>query len=289
MKEQIIKLAGSIGITEAGIVQAGVFSDLGDILCMHKNTPMVPENIDERINPFLLMSDAKSIIVCLFPYYTTAPKGNISKYAYGEDYHYVTERKLSKVKALLESKGYKAQIYADNTPLNDRYLAYKAGLGFIGKNGFLINPLYGTYTFIGYIITDCPLTPDTPLENTCMQCMQCIKSCPGGALSECGSFDAQKCLSYITQKKGELSEDEKNIIKKSGSIWGCDVCQDVCPHNKNVPVSPFEEFTKNIISDLELDGEISNREFKRNYAKRAFSWRGKAVLLRNLNIIKNKK
>lgn len=288
MKEKIIKLAESIDITQIGILKAEVFSDLGDILYKHDSVPMVTDNTNERINPFLLMSEAKSIIVCLFPYFTDVPKGNISKYAYGTDYHTVIQNKLSSIKVFLENSGYKAEIHADNSPLNDRYLAYKAGLGFIGENGFLINPTYGSYTFIGYIITDCPLTPDTPLENTCMKCMQCIKSCPGSAISENHRFNHEKCLSYITQKKGELTEEEQSIIKKYGSVWGCDMCQDVCPHNKNVPSSPFEEFTENTISVLEIDESISNKEFKRKYSDRAFSWRGKNVLLRNLKILNEK-
>lgn len=288
MKSELIDLAGIIGISQIGVAAAEVFTDLGSILAKHPTPPMTTHDIDERINPFLLMPNAKSIITALFPYFNGNKKSNISKYAQGEDYHSVIKQKLSPLKSYLENRGYTAEIYADNSPLNDRYLAYKAGLGFIGKNGFLINPKYGTYTFIGYIITDCMLPPDTPLTLSCMDCMQCVRHCCGNALSENYGFDAEKCLSYITQKKGELTESEQGLIKSNATVWGCDKCQDVCPHNRNIPLSPFKEFTDNNIELLELDTDISNKQFKQKYANRAFSWRGKSVLLRNLNILEKK-
>lgn len=287
MKEKIINLAHSGGISQIGIVNAEVFFDLGSVLEKHNVAPMTEPNINIRINPFLLMTDARAIIVCLFPYYANSEKANISKYARGEDYHSVIAKRLSQIKDFLESNAYKAEIYADNSPLNDRYLAYKAGLGFIGRNGFLINPLYGTYTFIGYIITDCPLEPDTPSAQSCANCMRCVQNCPGHALSQNGQSDFTKCLSYITQKKGDLTADEKRIVKQNGSAWGCDVCQDVCPHNINAKKTDFPEFAQNLICTLDIDEHISNKEFKRRYSDRAFAWRGKNVILRNLKVLEN--
>lgn len=100
-------------------------------------------------------------------------------------------------------------------------------------------------------------------------------------------MDAKKCLSYITQKKGELSDDEKNIIKENKIIFGCDMCQKVCPHNKNVEMTNIEEFKNDLIEKLDLDeiNRISNKEFKRRYYNRAFSWRGKGIIKRNLEIL----
>lgn len=286
MKNKIIQTANNAGITQIGIVKAEVFSDLGNILQNRKQVPMTTDNIDERINPFLIMPEVKSIIVCLFPYFSDNTPHNISKYAHGIDYHTVIKHKLACIVDLLAENGFKAEIHADNSNLNDRYLAYKAGLGFIGENGFIINPVYGTYTFIGYVLTDCALPPDKPVNMSCIKCRQCIKSCPGQALSDNHMFDAEKCLSYITQKKGELSEHEENLIKESGSIWGCDVCQDVCPHNKNIKPTDFKEFSENLIHQLCVDENMSNKEFRRTYGDRAFAWRGKSVLIRNINILK---
>lgn len=287
MKEKIIKLAYEAGISQIGVAEAEVFADLGSVLRRYGTVPMTEPDANVRINPFLLMPEAKSIIVCLFPYYAGSEPSNISKYARGEDYHIVINKRLSPIKEFLENNGYCARIYADNSPLNDRYLAYKAGLGFIGRNGFLINPLYGTYTFIGYIITSCPLKSDTPSEQSCMNCMRCIQSCPGHALSAEHKFDFNKCLSFITQKKGELTQSEMTLMKKYASVWGCDVCQDVCPHNKNAAVSDICEFVHGLIHTLDIDENISNKEFKRRYSNRAFAWRGKNVILRNLKALKN--
>lgn len=288
MKNQLKQLGLSVGITQFGVVKADVFTDLAAVLESHSDVPMVCGEINERINPFLLMPSAKSIIVCLFPYYSGNTVHNISKYAHGLDYHTVIKQKLSVLCGCLAENGFSAEIYADNSPLNDRYLAYKAGLGFIGENGFLINPVFGTYTFIGSVLTDCPLDADTPMNISCIKCMKCISSCPGEALGKNHSFNAEKCLSYITQKKGELSVAEQTLVKKGGSIWGCDICQDVCPHNKNIPISPFDEFCENLIQNLHIDEEMSNKEFKRRYGNRAFAWRGKSVILRNMNILYGK-
>ena len=114
----------------------------------------------------------------------------------------------------------------------------------------------------------------------------CIKLCPGGALTENG-FDERKCVSYITQKKGELSEEEMNAIRNSGSVWGCDICQRVCPENKNKELTGINKFRENLILCIKNE-KISNREFKKKYAERAFSWRGKGVIDRNLSIINEK-
>ena len=118
----------------------------------------------------------------------------------------------------------------------------------------------------------------------CLGCRKCIKACPTGALGECGT-DGYKCLSYITQKKGELTQQEQELMRKCGTVWGCDICQDVCPHNADAEQTDIDEFREDLIDTLKLDSNISNKEFRRIYGKRAFAWRGKAVLVRNLEIL----
>ena len=275
-------------IADFGVVRARVFTELSDFLKKRGQTPMTTPDIRRRTDPFLIMPGARSIVVCLMSYYAGADAGNLSKYARGEDYHAVMGRALGELKRLIEGCGYQAECFCDSGDLNDRYLAYLAGLGFFGKNGFLIHPVYGTYTVIGYIVTDCPLAESSPLKNSCLGCGECIRHCPGGAIGEDGSFCCEKCASYITQKKGELSREEKGIIEKSGYIWGCDICQDVCPHNKNAKMTENPEFSEYLCKNLHIDGSMSNRAFRKMYKNRAYSWRGKGVIVRNQEVLEKK-
>ena len=136
MRDLLIREAEKLLITEIGFVKAEVFSDLGKILLFQTPPPMTTDNIEKRINPFLIMPCAKSIIVCLLPYRTASEKGKISQYAAGSDYHIVMKQKLSVLCGILISAGYKALCFCDNGDLNDRYLAYKAGLGFFRQKWF---------------------------------------------------------------------------------------------------------------------------------------------------------
>lgn len=229
--------------------------------------------------------EGKSAIVCLFPYYCGENEGNLSLYARGFDYHSVIKKRLSPVcdyiKLLSPDTG--CEIFADIGPEIDRILAYKAGLGFYGKNKMLINDDYGSYFFIGYILCSLKLEPGSPLDKTCIGCNLCIENCPGQALGE--NFDLNKCASHISQKKGDLTESEIAILRKSGLVFGCDICQRVCPHNKITP-KPMQEFSEDLIDSISLGDieHLSNREFLNKYKNRAFSWRGKSVLVRNIKI-----
>lgn len=232
-------------------------------------------------------ASGKSIVVCLFPYYLSFKKSNISRYAAVVDYHIISRKYLEKLAQNAKLLDY--EIYADISPYNERQLAYNAGLGVKGKNGLLINKKYGSYIFIGLIVLNSTeLKSDTPLNEECLKCGNCLKNCPGGALSDSGS-NINKCISELTQKKGELSEAEKKLIIKTGSIWGCDICSEVCPMNKDITETPLPEFKENIISSLyfkDLDG-LSNKEFIKKYSDRAFTWRGKKVLIRNCGVLEN--
>lgn len=260
MKEKIRLFAKSLGITEFGVA---------------------------------LTSENKTVLVFLFPYYCGNLKGNISLYARSSDYHLVVKKYLEKIALYIKSfkTNISYEIYCDNNSLCERELAYTAGLGFYGNNRMLINPTYGSYFFIGCIMCDgLMLKADMPLDKKCLGCGMCIKSCPGGAILKNG-FDITKCASELSQKKGVLTEAEKQIILKSGLLWGCDICQNVCPHNKNVKITPISEFKENLILSLPEDdiANLSGRAFLKKYADRAFTWRGKNVLLRNIKINENRK
>ncbi len=276
MRDKILKLAEEQKISAVGICKASEYI---------KRTEGLSKKASFCAEDKGLTDTAESIIVCAFSYYNGEEKGNISRYAQGVDYHLVAQEKMRPVCDYLTENGYSAQSFADTGALNERILANLSGIAFFGKNQMAINKDLGSYFFIGYIITDCELPTDSPDGSECSGCGKCIEACPLGALSKDG-FCEVKCLSYITQKKGELSEEEKSAIKKSKTIWGCDICQEVCPHNRGLAITPIKEFKENLIINLEIDESLSNKEFKRLYGNRAFSWRGKQVLLRNLKIVK---
>lgn len=276
MKEKIRELIKISGFSDSGFADARIYSELSEI----RDVPFAPASGDERINPFLIMEDAKTIIVLLASYNTDA-FGNLSSYAMGKDYHMVLKKYSEPVIEFIENKGFSARFFCDNAPLDERFLAYLAGLGFIGKNGFLISPKFGSRVFLAHIVTNMQIPADKPLELGCLNCGKCVSACPTKAL-KMGDF--YRCLSYITQKKGELSEEEADLIRKGGSCWGCDICQSVCPHNSDAPLATIPEFSKNLITKLEIP-EMSNREFKEKFGDRAFSWRGKSILMRNLAIL----
>ncbi len=280
MKNQIKECAKKSGISDIGFLEAKKAPELFAVVS--KNTPFVTSEPEARINPFSVMNDAKTVIVLLFSYKTDF-SGNISKYAHGKDYHLVLKEKASPIISLISEKGFKAEFFCDNAVLNERYLARKAGLGFIGKNGFLISPRFGSFVFIAHILTDLEISPDKENNDSCKKCEKCINACPTGALK---TGDFYSCLSYITQKKGELSGNEKRLISDNKMCWGCDICQECCPHNDNVPNTDIPEFSENLITNIN-ELFMSNREFKKMYSDRAFSWRGKCVLERNLSIINN--
>ncbi len=227
----------------------------------------------------------KSAVVCLFPYFSGYETGNLSVYAYSPDYHVIVRDKLKQLGNFLSENGAETvEGFVDIGPEVDKNLAYQAGLGFFGRNSLLINPRLGSYFFIGYVLTDLKLEPDKPAGTCCKGCGRCAAACPGGALD--GGFNAERCVSAITQKKSELTPKEKALIKKADYVFGCDICQKVCPHN-NIDFEPMPEFTHDRIFDLKaemLDG-LSNREFKEKFGGYAFAWRGKGVLLRNLKIL----
>ncbi len=296
-KEKLKEYCRSIGLDMVGIAGVGPYHDLEKII---KNklsngyfTGMEEEVIEKRIDPKLTLDSAKSIIVCAFPYYSGEyENSNLSKYCYGKDYHIVAREYLQNICDYISSKidGFEYKIFVDNGPLVDRYLAYLSGIGYFGINNNIITDKYGSYVFIGYIISNFEFLQDKPLDKTCIKCNKCVKYCPGNAILGNYELNPKRCLSYMTQKKEELTDDEENMIQNNKNIFGCDICQDVCPHNINTPITYIKEFRENNIINLNYDeiSEISNKEFKRRYWDRSFSWRGKKIIKRNMDIISKK-
>lgn len=296
-KDRLREICESKNIDIMGIAPVGPYFELEKILIDRKQkgylTGMEEEDIQKRIVPRLIMDDVKSIIVCAFPYYVGEyDDNNISKYCYGEDYHIVTKKILTEVCLEIQKdiQDFKYEIFADNGSLVDRYLAYLSGIGYFGVNNNIITDKYGSYVFIAYIVNNYEFPADKPIDKNCIKCNRCVESCPGGAILGDFEMNPRKCLSYITQKKEELSEQERVLLKQNKKIFGCDICQEVCPHNKDIQLTQIAEFSQNIITKLdeaEID-EISNKEFKRRYKNKAFSWRGRKIIKRNMDIILDK-
>ncbi len=200
---------------------------------------------DIRRDPRKLLetAEARSLIVCAFPYFTPEdPLPNDARfavYARGSDYHVVLRERLAPIVGLLEEQGYVGRICIDSAPLRERYWAVQAGVGFIGFNSQLIVPGVGSYVFLATIVTDAALEPDESCRLGCVGCGQCVERCPGGAIGADGSFDARKCLSYLTiEYRGELPDE----LRLGDCIYGCDACQECCPHNREAKVTGIGEF-----------------------------------------------
>ena len=215
----------------------------------------------------------RSLWAFAVPYYYPDEARNISAYAVPRDYHLYFEELFSRMYAAFPDV--KMRGFADTSPFDERALAQVCGIGTRGDNGLIINPVYGSYVFIGSIISDAePVTVENKTDGrTCTHCGACRRACPSPEL----------CLSRITQTKGQLSPEHIALIKEQGSAWGCDVCQTVCPANFDPVPTPIDFFRQERVSFLtsEYIYNISDETF----SSRAYAWKGKNCILRNLEII----
>lgn len=228
--------------------------------------------------------EPKSVIVYLAPYYVGRAE-NISCYASSLDYHLFLQEVGEGICELLSSSfpGSSSRPYGDHSPIDECHAAAVGGLGIIGDNHLLINEKYGSYVFVGDVLTDVSphqLSAEKPVPvSSCMHCGACKKACPTGILRA----ESAACLSAVTQRKGELSEDEKSMMRSCNTAWGCDLCQNSCPYNASPTVTPIEFFHRERITRLTrkcIDGMD-----KAEFSKRAFAWRGRPTVLRNLDVL----
>jgi epoxyqueuosine reductase len=227
------------------------------------------------------------------------PRRNLSLYAVPRDYHgYVQELSKSMLPALSASfPAHRFALFADHSPICEVDAAARAGLGVVGLNGLLITPAYGSFVFIGEVVTDAPyevvvgapcpdFSADPPL---CEGCGACLRACPAGCAGTGDRYnsgdrcDRGICLSALTQKKGALTEEEAVTIRRGRLVWGCDACQLACPHNRSVlsgnadtPIPYFRQERLNRVDTALLDGMTDEA-----FASRAYAWRGRAVIRRN--------
>jgi epoxyqueuosine reductase len=270
-----------------------------------------------RIDPQKTLPGIRSVIVCALNYNTLHPKsieaasdsnaaeprGWISRYAWGTDYHNVLRTKLNALTASLPERfdePFEARAYADTGPLQERVFAKYAGLGWLGKNTLLLNQAMGSWFFLGAILSTLDLAPslaptELPAPDLCGSCTRCIDACPTGAFLEPYVMDARRCISYLTiELRGSIPEDLREPIGRH--VFGCDICQDVCPWNRRAPVTEAAEFQPRAFmsnaSDADLAeslflpglewlaamGEDDFKTFFRNSPVKRTKWRG---LIRN--------
>ena len=261
----------------------------------HGQMSYMANHFDKRVDPTKLVPGAKSVVSLMYNYFTTqsqedpnAPK--IAKYAYGEDYHFVLKKKLKSLVSLLQDYigQVNGRVFVDSAPVLERDWAKRSGIGWVGKNTMLINPKAGSFFFLAELILDVEFVYDHPIKDFCGRCRRCIDACPTQAIDENGYvMDGGKCISYFTI---ELKEEIPTQWKGKFENWmfGCDICQDVCPWNKFS--SPHKEEAFEPHPDLlslsqeewmELTDEVFRKVFKKSPVKRTkFSG-----LKRNINFL----
>lgn len=293
------RLAEKLNIDDIAVCHANRFDDVEKLLkkdiVLGILPPFVEADIEKRVEPKKTLADAKSFIVLLEHYEPVVYKkregryGNISPAASGEDYHRIVREKLNALVEILKQNDCEGnyQAYVDNSPFSEKHVAIRAGLGRIMKNGLFYSKKFGSRCYIGIILTNrrpeffglskrCD--GDDAQFLRCISCRACIRSCPGQALNEHG-INSYQCVAYLTQKKEELTEAEE--IAMGSQIYGCDVCQKVCPLNAPIPKG-YETGTEVILDDL---FKMSNKQFKLSYQKTAAGWRGKKQLIKNAEIV----
>ena len=298
LKSEIIAAASSLGIDDIGFATAEPFLYLKSILQDHRDkgyeSGFEESDLDKRTIPALESGEPMSIIAIAVAYPSkmeNPPKsepgerrGILARASWGQDYHHVLREALVKLEAFIHERVPEAVLESmvDTGVLVDRAVAERAGIGFSGKNCSIISPKWGSWIYLGEMVTNIPFPPDTPVQEGCGDCTKCIDACPTGALVGPGQLNAQACISYLTQTKGFLNDDY--MTKIGNRLYGCDTCQIVCPHNRGKnwdhrpELLPDPEIAKPLLLPI-LD--LSNREFKEKFGSSSAAWRGKKPIQRN--------
>jgi epoxyqueuosine reductase len=305
----ITKRAKELGFELCGVVRVEAFTELAHFeewLARGYAGEMKYLEDPRRRNPHLVEEKLRSAIVCAlnynteYPYSVDAvaattgePRGWISRYAWGRDYHEVMWERLNALAVALQEKFPEpivARAYADTGPVAERVFAKHAGLGWVGKNTLLLNESWGSWFFLGVILTSVDLMPsvtpaETPPPDLCGNCRQCLDACPPGALVEPYVLDARRCISYLTiELRGSIPKEFREAMGRQ--VFGCDICQDVCPFNRTAPVTHLADFQPRRDEPLfqpilERLAGMSEKEFRvifRGSAIKRAKWRG---LVRN--------
>ena len=302
--KKIKEKALELGFDDCGFAKAGELSEEKEILRdwldkgMHANMHYMANHFEKRANPALLVEGAKTVVVLLSNYTPKETQKDpaapvVARYAYGQDYHFVIKDKLKLLYDFIKKEIYpklEGRYFVDSAPVLERSLAVKAGLGWIGKNTHLVHKELGSYVFISELIINLELTYGQPIKEACGTCTRCVDACPTGALVSDKTLDAGKCISYLTiENKEEIPEDFKG--KFENRVFGCDICQEVCPWTRKSkphitpelhPVTKILELTKDDWHNL------TQTEFSEIFGKSALKRTKYIGIRRNLDFILSK-
>ncbi len=289
LAEKLKRKALDLGFDACGIAKAQHLNDEAKRLetwltnGQHASMAYMAQNFEKRVDPRKLVPDAKRVVTVLYNYWQgvahAKDAGKISRYAWGDDYHQVMKERLYELYSWLEGEvnTLSGRVFVDSAPVMDKVWAQRSGLGWIAKSTNLINPRVGSWFFIGTLIIDLPLACDDPTTyDHCGSCTRCIDACPTDAIYQPYAVDANRCISYWTIEHRGDSLPEEIILQQEDWIFGCDICQDVCPWNKfrrqtkdsrflpreGIQDTPLEEWE-------ELDLEAFRKRFRGSAVKRA--------------------
>ncbi|MBQ0129356.1 MAG: tRNA epoxyqueuosine(34) reductase QueG [bacterium] len=298
LSQHIITQAEKLGFDACGVAKADFLEDDAEKVekWLSENCQgemdYLTRNKEKRYDPRLLNEGTKTVVSVLCNYYpkqilTSDNNYKISKYAYGDDYHEVVKQKLRQLLEkieLLTGKLENTRIFVDSAPVLERAWAVRCGLGFIGKNTCLIHPKKGSFFFIGQLLLPVETEPvGKIIPNHCGRCTRCLDACPTGALKAPFQLDARKCISYLTiEYKGDLSQTDANF---SDWIYGCDICQDVCPYNRFSLPNCEEKFqpSEKLLALRKTDWQnLDENHFKELFGKSAVKRAGFEGLKRNI-------
>lgn len=301
IKQEIIAYSKEIGIDTIGFTTADIFTQFKQRLIEQEKNQFASGfekgTIEERTNPEVLLAGAQSIISIALAYPSRImdpPKstkeerrGIFARASWGIDYHIVLKDRLRKLDAFIKEKmpQVETNIMVDTGELSDRAVAERAGVGFSGKNTSIITKEFGSYVYLGEMITTLPLPPDQPIEDGCGDCTRCMDACPTSALVQGGQLNAQRCIAFLTQTKDFLPDEFRTKI--GTRVYGCDTCQAVCPYNRQIDMHNHSEFepepdvAKPVLKPML---RMSNREFRSTFGHISGFWRGKNPLQRNAMI-----
>ncbi len=297
--QKIKQFAKELGFSFCGISKAEFLEEEAPRLetwlqqGMHGKMSYMENHFDKRLDPRLLVPGAKSVVSLLFNYYTEkkqnpeAPK--VSKYAFGEDYHYVVKDKLHLFLQKINDEigAVAGRAFVDSAPVLDKAWAKKSGLGWIGKNANLINKGHGSFFFIAELIIDLELDADGPVKDYCGTCTACIDACPTDAIVEPYVVDGSKCISYLTiELRDAIPLEFKN--KMTEWAFGCDICQDVCPWNRfsKPHQEPRFEASEDFLGMKKNDWvEMTEEVFTQRFKKSPLSRAGYLGLIKNVRFL----